>query len=73
MAIQRPKYSRYVKNPGAVFNLSYHIVFCAKYRHKVLGEVEARLKHVLLASAQPYGVLLETMEVMPDRVHLFVS
>jgi hypothetical protein len=28
--------SRYVKNAAAVFNLSYHIVFCPKYRRKVL-------------------------------------
>jgi hypothetical protein len=37
---------RYVKNAGAVFNLSYHIVFCPKYHRKVLvGDVESRLKH----------------------------
>jgi putative transposase len=66
--------SRYKKNAGAVFNLSYHIVWCPKYRRKVLlGEVETRLKHVLLATAAQYGVLIETMEVMPDHVHLFVS
>ena len=41
MEIQQPKDSRYVKNAGAVFNLSYHIVFCPKYRRKVLvGDVE---------------------------------
>ena len=41
MEIQQPKDSRYVKNRGAVFNLSYQIVFCPKYRRKVLvGDVE---------------------------------
>jgi putative transposase len=74
MEIQQLKDSRYTKNAGAVFNLSYHIVFCPKYRLKVLvGEVEQRLKHVLYATAQQYGVLIETMEVMPDHVHLFVT
>ena len=74
MEIQQPKDSRYVKNAGAVFNLSYHIVFCPKYRRKVLvGDVETRLKHILYATAQQYGVLIETMEVMPDHVHLFVT
>jgi putative transposase len=64
MEIQQPKDSRYVKNAGAVFHLSYHIVFCPKYRRKVLvGEVETRLKHILYATAQQYGVLVETMEV----------
>jgi len=27
----------------------------------------------MYATAQQYGVLIETMEVMPDHVHLFVS
>lgn len=60
--------SRYVKNAGAVFSLSYHIVFCPKYRRKVLvADVATRLKHVLLATAAQYGVLIETMEVLPDH------
>ena len=68
------KPSRYVKNVGTVFNLSYHLVWCPKYRREVLvGEVEKRLQHVLLATAAQHGVLIETMEVMPDHVHLFVS
>jgi putative transposase len=64
--------SRYVKNAGAVFDLPYHIVFGPKYRRKVLvGDVESRLKHILYATAQQYGALIEAMEVMPDHVHLF--
>jgi IS605 OrfB family transposase len=50
------------------------MVFCPKYRGKVLvGDVETRLKHILYARAQQYGVLIETMEVMPDQVHLLVT
>ena len=48
--LEQPKDSRYAKNAGAVFNLSYHIVWCPKYRRKVLvGDVEQRLKHILYA------------------------
>jgi len=66
--------SRYSKNAGAVFSLKYHIVWCPKYRKKVLvGDVEIRLKNVLYATAAQYGVLIEAMEVLPDHVHLFVS
>ena len=66
--------SRYSHNAGAVFSLKYHLVWCPKYRRKVLvGDVEARLKNVLLATAAQYGVLMEAMKVMPDQVHLFVS
>ena len=74
MILEQPTDSRYAKNAGTVFNLSYRIVWCPKYRRKVLvGDVEQRLKHILYATAQQYGVLIETMEVMPDHVHLFVS
>ena len=70
----QPKDGRYAKNACAVFNLSYHVVWCPKYRRKVLvGDVEQRLEHILYARAQQYGVLIETMEVRPDHVHLFVS
>jgi len=74
MLLLQPKDGRYAKNAGAVFNLSYHVVWCPKYRRKVLvGDVEQRLKHILYATAQQYGVLIETMEVRPDQVHLLVS
>ena len=73
MLLEQPKDGRYAKNAGAVFNLSYHIVWCPKYRRKVLvGDVEQRRKHILYATGQQYGVLIET-EVMPDHVHLLVS
>jgi len=50
------------------------VSLCPKYRRKVLvGEVEQRLQPVLYATAQHYGVLIETMEVLPDQVHLLVT
>ena len=74
MLLLQPKDGRYAKNAGAVFNLSYHVVWCPKYRRKVLvGDVEQRLRHILYARAQQYGVLIETMEVKPGHVHLLVS
>jgi len=74
MLLEQPKDGRYAKNAGAVFNLSYHVVWCPKYRRKVLvGDVEQRLRHILYARAQQYGVLIETMEVKPGHVHLLVS
>jgi REP element-mobilizing transposase RayT len=42
MELQQPKDSRYVKNAGAVFNLSYHIVWCPKCRRKVLSEATVK-------------------------------
>jgi putative transposase len=66
--------ARYSKNAGVVFSLKYLIVWCPKYRLKVLvGDVETRLKNVLLSVAAQYGVLIEVMDVKPDHVHLLVS
>lgn len=67
-------HDRYSGNVGAVYSLQYHIVFCPKYRRKVLvGDVEAALKSLLLQKTQELGLEIKAMEVMPDHVHLFVS
>jgi putative transposase len=66
--------SRYAKNAGAVFSLKYHIVWCPKYRRSVLTPpVDERLKQVLQEVADRYELVVHTMEVMPDHVHLFVE
>ncbi len=46
----------------------------SKYRRKVLvGEVDERLKELLLQKAGEIGIEIVQMEVMPDHVHLFVK
>jgi putative transposase len=65
---------RYRKTEGSVYNLHYHLVFCPKYRKPVLvGKVEFRLKQLLREKANELGVEIESLEIMPDHVHLFVS
>lgn len=65
---------RYKSNAGAVFNLNYHIVWCPKYRRKVLvGDIETRLKELLHEKAAVLGVEVAMLEVMPDHVHLFIT
>lgn len=65
---------RYTSNSHCVFNLGYHIVFCPKYRRKVLVDgVEGRLKELLQEKANELGITIEKMEIMPDHVHLFVK
>lgn len=62
---------RYISNTHCVSNLGYHIVFCPKYRRKVLvNGVDERLKILLQQKADELGITLENMEVMPDHVHL---
>ena len=65
---------RYKTNAGAVFSLKYHLVWCPKYRRKVLvPPVDGRLKELCAQVAAEHGMTIHTMEVMPDHVHLFVE
>ena len=64
---------RWKTNPGCVFNLSYHIIWCPKYRRKVLvGDIEIRLKELLIEKSKENGWEIKKMEVMPDHVHIFI-
>lgn len=66
--------TRYAKNAGAVFSLTYHIVWCPKYRRCVLTPpVDGRLKAVLGEVASEYGMMLHALDVRPDHVHVFVE
>lgn len=65
---------RYKHNAGAVFSLKYHLVWCPKYRKKVLtGPVETHLKELLAEKAAEMGATIHALEVMPDHVHMFVE
>ena len=56
-----------------VYNLGYHLIFCPKFRRRVLVDgVDTRLKEILLEIAEERGYVIETMEIMPDHVHLFI-
>lgn len=65
---------RWTTSRTAVHNLGYHIIFCPKYRRPVLrGEIRERLIVLLNEKARELGVRIESVEVMPDHVHLFVK
>ncbi len=61
-------------NKHVVYSCKYHVVWCTKYRRKVLGsEVETRLKEILEQVCVDCGAELLEVEIMPDHVHLLVS
>jgi putative transposase len=65
---------RYRTHAGAVFSLKYHLVWCPKYRRKVLiSPVDERLKELIVETAEEHRMTVHAMEVMPKRVHLFVE
>lgn len=65
---------RYRTSAGAVFSLKYHLVWCPKYRRKVLvPPVDGRLKELCEDVAFDHGMTIHAIEIMPDHVHLFVE
>lgn len=64
----------YKSNKNVIYSCKYHIVWCPKYRRKVLIEgVDTRLKEILLEVANEFNSELIEMEVMPDHVHLLIE
>ncbi len=62
------------KTRHAVYDLKYHIVWIPKYRKIILtGKIATRLKKIFQEIAERYEFEIDTMEVIEDHVHLFLS
>lgn len=62
------------RNRNSVFQIGYHIVWCVKYRKKVLtGGIVDDIKELLLQIARENGFTIEQMEAMPDHIHMFIT
>ena len=52
----------------------YQVVWCPKYRRKVLTDgIDERLKQLIAEGCQQCDARVEGLEVMPDHVHLLVN
>ncbi len=61
-------------NNNVVYSCKYHVVWCPKYRRKVLVDgVDRRLKEIAQAVAEEMRFEIIEMEVMPDHVHMLVE
>ncbi len=57
-----------------VYSCKYHVVWCTKYRRKVLSElIEIRLKEILREVCQDSAAEILELETMPDHVHVLVE
>jgi putative transposase len=64
----------YRSNRNVVFACHYHVVWCPKYRRKLLvGPIEKRLKEIVMQACSEHQAEVEELEVMPDHVHLLVN
>jgi putative transposase len=61
-------------NANIVFNCHYHVVFCPKYRRKILTNgIDERLKVLIREYVEKWQQHCIEVEVMPDHVHMLVS
>lgn len=64
----------YKSNDNIVFDCKFHVIFCPKYRRRVIiGDVEKRLKELLNEKANEIQAEIIEMETVPDHVHLLIS
>lgn len=64
----------YKSNNNVVYSCKYHVVWCPKYRRKVLiNGIETRLKELIQEACAEINVDIIEMEIMPDHVHLLVE
>ena len=64
----------YKSNRNVYYSCKYHIVWCPKYRRKVLVEqIAERLQHIIHEVCDEHQAEVLSLEVMPDHVHLLVE
>lgn len=61
-------------NSNIVYCCKFHVIFCPKYRRKVLVDgVDIRFKEILAEVATELAFNVEEVEVMPDHVHILID
>lgn len=64
----------YKSNNNIAYSCKYHVVWCPKYRRKVLvGNIETRLKEIITQTCADLSIEIIEMELMPDHVHLLIE
>lgn len=66
--------SNYKLSKDIMYLCRYHVVWCTKYRRKVLeGEVGKRLIEVVKAACEEYGIMIMSIRYAPDHVYLHLE
>lgn len=59
---------------GYVYSIQYHVVWCVKYRRKVLAtEIEESLKAILYKTASDNGIKILECNGDLDHIHLLID
>lgn len=64
----------YKTNNNIVYSCKYHVIWCPKYRRKVLvGAVETRLKELIYEISSELKVEVIEVETDKDHIHMLVE
>lgn len=59
---------------GYVYFIQYHMVWCVKYKHKVLvDKIDESLKEIIKSVAEDINIKIIEMETDFDHIHLLVE
>ena len=63
-----------VYNRNCVYQTAYHVIWCPKYRKRILkGEIAEALRLAITAICIEREWPILTLEIQPDHIHLFVT
>jgi len=64
----------YKHGSHSLYDLKYHIVFCTKYRYRILtGEVATRVRELIREICTTNYIDIVSGSLSPDHVHLLLS
>ena len=73
MEIIQPS-KEYHNSSHCIYSCLYHVIFCTKYRRRVLSDkIQLRLKELVLEKQDQYKYFIIEMETMGDHVHLLLD
>lgn len=57
-----------------IYSCQYHVIWCTKYRRKVLDEqIQGRLKQLIREKQHEYEYQIIEVETQPEHVHLLIE
>lgn len=64
-----------IHNPSNVVDFNFHLVLVTKYRKPIFSNAtyQQGIRIILQSIANNNDIIIQTMEVMPDHVHLLIS
>ncbi len=57
-----------------IYSCQYHVIWCTKYRRKVLDtQIQGRLKQLIREKQNEYDYQIREVETHPEHVHLLIE